>query len=196
MTNIMISRYNKLNLIQLIIGIEVIMLAILDNKNFDKVYRIMLDSFPKDEIRSYEKQQELLGKKCYKIFTLNDVATDEIKAFIATYDFDGFLFAEHFAVDKKHRNQGLGSVILNELIAITDKPICLEVEVPNTPIACRRIEFYKRNGFYSNEYPYIQPAIEQGKQPVPLFIMSTNRKLNALEFESVKSTLYKEVYHQ
>ncbi len=172
------------------------MLNILKEKDFDKVYKIMFDSFPPDEIRRYEKQRALMTKTEYKIYTLCDGDSNEIKAFIATYDFEGFLFAEHFAVDGKYRNQGLGSVILKELISCTAKPICLEVELPSTPIACRRIEFYKRNGFYLNEFRYIQPAIDDGRQPIPLLIMSTGAPLTEQQFQSLKKTVYERVYDQ
>ncbi len=170
------------------------MLSLLKEKDFDKVYDIMQDSFPPNERRSYGNQRALLLKDKYKIYALYDENSDSVKAFIAVYEFKDFLFAEHFAVSSAYRNQGLGTEILKELIDSTNKQICLEVEKPNTELARRRIEFYKRNGLFLNEYPYIQPAIEEGKAPMPLFIMSTKAPLMPKEYEAMKFKVYKEVY--
>ncbi len=170
------------------------MLKLLEEKAFDEVYDIMQGSFPPNERRSREKQRALLSKSRYKIYTIKDETANTLKAFIAVYEFEKFLFAEHFAVSFDYRNQGLGAKILKELIGITDKRICLEVEEPTTELACRRIEFYKRNGFFFNDYPYIQPSIEAGKEPIPLFIMSTKAPLTQAEFDDLKELVYKEVY--
>ncbi len=170
------------------------MLRQLQAEEFDNAYEIMRDSFPPNEIRSREHQRALLLKSGYKIYVLKDESAQTIKAFLATYDFDEFLFVEHFAVSKEYRNQGIGSTMLTELQKTTDKPICLEVEEPNTELSVRRIEFYKRNGFFLNEHTYIQPAIEEGKEPIPLKIMSTNKLLDVKQFTKIKKTLYKEVY--
>ena len=58
----------------------------------------------------------------------------------------------------------------------------------------RRIGFYERNGFFLNEYPYVQPPISQGRKPVPLMIMTSGAAISEKEFEEIRNTLYKEVY--
>ena len=70
----------------------------------------------------------------------------------------------------------------------------LEVEPPETDIAARRIEFYKRNGFYFNNYDYTQPSMAVGQPSIPLRIMSFSRPLSQAEFVQVKDTLYSGVY--
>ncbi len=160
--------------------------------DFDAVYSIMEKSFPSDERRSYEKQRALLDEKKYSVFALQ--GEKSIKAFISTFVFNDFAYVEHFAVSPDFRNQGLGSIILNELKSTLNKSLCLEVELPNTELAKRRIDFYKRNGFYLNDYPYMQPPFSSDKNAVPLLVMTTERTLDKAEFERVKSVLYKEVY--
>ena len=118
----------------------------------------------------------------------------EINAFIALWNFDGFVFIEHFAVSQTVRNCGIGSNILNSVKSITDKIICLEVEIPKGEFEKRRVAFYERNGFFLNEYDYTQPPISQGKNLVPLMIMTSGRKINNCEFENIKQKLYKVVY--
>ncbi len=170
------------------------MLKELEYNEFDKAYSILCDSFPTDERRPYEKQKELLQKSSYKLLGYVDGQSEEIKGIIAIYEFYAFIFVEHLAVSAKYRNCGLGSDILKELMGGSDLPICLEVELPETELAKRRIGFYQRNGFYFNDYPYIQPAMAEGQNPIELKIMSTGQKLEHDEFLRIKALLYKEVY--
>ncbi len=163
----------------------------LDITEFDKMFSIMEKSFPLDEYRPYDEQKDLFKNEYYKVYVEKD---DVIKGFIALWEFDEFFFVEHFAVDPDFRNAGIGAKILKEIAALTDKPFCLEVEPPNEEITKRRIGFYERNGFFLNEYPYIQPPISKGKHPIPLMIMSSEKRLSEEEFLKIKTTLYKEVY--
>ena len=168
------------------------MLKILDNKDFDKIYSIMEKSFPDDEYRPYDEQKALLERKEYKIYTWHNDGI--ICAFIALWEFHNIVYIEHFAVDPDFRNGGIGSKILNEISALTKKQICLEVEPPNDEITMRRVEFYKRCGFFLNEYPYVQPAISKGKKEVPLMIMTHGKKISKIKFNDIKFVLYTNVY--
>jgi len=168
------------------------MLKILDNKDFDKIYSIMEKSFPDDEFRPYDEQKALLDREEYKIYTWN--IDGSICAFIALWEFHNILYIEHFAVDPDFRSGGIGSRILAEISSLTKKQICLEVEPPNDEITTRRVEFYKRNGFFLNEYPYMQPAISKGKRPVPLYIMTYGKKITKMKFNDIKFVLYTNVY--
>ena len=170
------------------------MLKELDRKDFDKVYEIMQLSFPRDEYRPYEGQKALLDEEVYQIYVLMDEDADEMKGLITVWEYEHLGFVEHLAVNPKYRNDGLGSQILKEAAEILGKMMCLEVELPETEIAQRRIGFYKRNGYYLNEYPYVQPALAEGQDPVPLLIMTTGKSLTSEEFEDVKGLLYTKVY--
>ena len=168
------------------------MITLMKLCDFDKMYQIMSQSFPPDEFRPYDEQKALLDNPLYSEYTLID--GDEMKAFIAVWNFDSFMYVEHFAVNPMHRNGGLGSQILSEIKSVFQKNVCLEVEPPENDVSRRRIEFYKRNGFYLNDYPYIQPAISKGKNPVPLMLMTTECGLNEKELDNIKYELYKRVY--
>ena len=100
-----------------------------------------------------------------------------------------------FAVSAAARCQGLGSSILNEIKHILSCQICLEVELPKTDLAKRRIAFYKRNGFALNDYPYIQPALSKGRHPLPLLLMTTDGTITPDRFAYIKTTLYQHVYN-
>ncbi len=170
------------------------MLKLLETKQFDDVFSIMDASFPIDEHRPYDEQKELLRDPHYRIYVIDDETTGKIKSFVAVWQFEKFVYIEHLATSGEHRNCGLGGVILDELNNLFDCKICLEVEPPTTDITQRRIAFYERNGFYLNDYSYVQPPISAGRKEVDLLIMSTGGKISKDEFDKVKNTLYKHVY--
>lgn len=167
-------------------------MVIIDKTNFDAVYSLLERSFPPDERRSYEEQKKLLDEKEYKIYAKFD--GDALVGFLATWSFGTQAYVEHFAVSPEFRNNGEGSRMLAETIKTLGVPVCLEVEKPEDELTTRRINFYKRNGFFLNLYPYIQPAYSPEKQPVPLLIMSTGANLTESEFKKIRSSLYKIVY--
>lgn len=166
----------------------------LKSTEFDQLYDLIKESFPKEEYRDYEKQKTLFRHPEYRIFVKKDKESEEIKAFLAVWEFDSFVYVEHFAVNPAMRNGGIGSKMLKTLMEATDKMIILEVEPPEDEMAVRRIGFYKRNGFYFNEYPYIQPSMGEGRKETPLFLMSTERKLCEEEYSKIRDTLYTKVY--
>ncbi len=170
------------------------MLEELQVKDFDKVYSMMEESFPVDERRTYEEQKALLDNEMYSIYILPDTENDNIKAFIAIWRFDDFAFVEHFAVSSLYRNGGLGALILQEVKKFLSSMICLEVELPEEEMAKRRIGFYERNGFYYNEYEYMQPAISKDRNEIPLRIMTTGGKVTEDRFNEMKDILYQYVY--
>lgn len=164
-------------------------------QDFDKIYDLMQSSFPSDEYRTCAEQKALLCDPAYSIYaSFNE--TREVLAFIAVWDFNDFAFIEHFAVNPQYRNSGLGSLLLKELLEKIGKTVCLEVESPLTEMANRRIGFYKRNNFFLNKYPYVQPAISRGKKALPLFIMTSGSKITRSLFERIKNTLHTKVYKQ
>ncbi len=170
-------------------------LELLNHNDFDKVYEILEENFPVDEIRPYDKQRKLLENSIYQIYAVMDKSKDVVKAFVAVYELEHFVFLEHFAVNAQYRNQGLGGKILQELKHMSGKMICLEVEPSTTEVATRRIGFYKRNDFYLNDYTYMQPPLAANQKPVELKIMSSEKLLSVQEFETIKSTLFTEVYN-
>lgn len=167
--------------------------AKITKQEFKDIFEIMQQSFPGEEFRNYNAQKELLNIKNYNIaFKKND--ENRVICFIASWEFDNFIFIEHFAVAQCTRNSGVGSAFLKDFLFHCNKNVILEVEVPTTEIKKRRIDFYKRLGFYLNKYEYLQPAMRENTLPIPLKIMSNNTYLNELEFYNIKDTLYKIVY--
>lgn len=171
------------------------MLQELNRADFEKVYALMDESFPPDEHRPCGEQKALLDDEAYRILVLH-APDGEVQGFFAVWEFDAFLFVEHFAVNPAFRNGGVGSKMLAELLETAGKPVCLEVELPETEMARRRIGFYQRSGFVLNPYPYIQPSISAGRNPLPLAIMSAPRAIGPEEFEEFRRLVYARVYKQ
>lgn len=163
------------------------MLQRINETNFPEIYRIMQASFSDDEYRPYDEQLALFEEPEYRIYYMS-------AGFLAVWEFESFIYIEHFAVDPALRNSGTGSAMLQELVKQYQKPICLEVELPEDELTRRRIGFYERNGFVFNEYPYIQPPISKGKSPVPLRIMTYGSAITQDTFEEMKRVLYQRVY--
>lgn len=163
------------------------MLQRINETDIPEIYRIMQASFSDDEYRPYDEQLALFEEPEYRIYYMP-------AGFLAVWEFESFIYIEHFAVDPALRNSGTGSAMLQELVKQYQKPICLEVELPEDELTRRRIGFYERNGFVFNEYPYIQPPISKGKSPVPLRIMTYRSEITREEFQKMKEILYRRVY--
>ena len=168
------------------------MLEQLQYSDFDTTYKIMENSFPLTEFRPKNEQAKLFENKYYNVIGIKD--NNVPISIAAIWNFEDFMFIEHLATLPEYRNKGLGAQLLREITSNTTKIVCLEVEPPVDELTRRRVRFYERNGMFFNEYPYIQPSISEGRQPIPLFIMTSNRKIDEQEFSRIKNKLYIEVY--
>lgn len=170
------------------------MLQKVKKEDYDSVFEIMSQSFSEDEYRSYHGEKELFQHDNYYTYVYKDNEKDIIKGFISLWEFEDFIYIEHFATAKDFRNQGIGGKILRNLVEIAEKTICLEVEPPEDESSQRRINFYKRNGFHLNDYDYVQPPLREDGRPLNFLIMSSDEYLDQDQFETVRKTLYKELF--
>lgn len=165
----------------------------MDDRDFDKVFSIMMASFPESERRTYGGQRELLADPHYRLITEMD-ENNNIIAFLAAWEFPQFRFVEHIAVDPGIRGGGIGGKLMAAYIGESTQPILLEVEPPDTDLAQRRISFYERLGFRLNPFEYVQPPLQKGQPDLPLKIMSYLQTLTDAEFALYKEILYTKVY--
>lgn len=154
---------------------------------------MMEEAFPKEEIRTYEGQLALLENPYYWLKRKVDEEGNLI-AFMAVWEFEDFCFVEHLAVSRQARGNGIGGQMMREYMRQSVKPVVLEVELPETDIAKRRIGFYQRLGFQLNGFAYQQPPMRKGHGWYPLLIMSFPSSLTEEEFEPIKKKIYREVY--
>ena len=162
-------------------------------ESFAQVYRLLERSFPPEERRSFEGQRALFQREEYKLLSLRS-PHGKLLGLMAVWEFESFVFLEHFAIDPDCRNLGLGSKMLLALKKVSaPKAICLEAELPKEELSRRRLEFYKRNGFLPREQAYIQPSLGPGRAPIPLQILSTEGETK-LPFVQIRKELYTRVY--
>ena len=170
------------------------MIERLSEADFDQVFSLMERSFPEDERRDYNEQRELFAEPAYNLYAKRSPEAAGLQAFLALWELGDMVYIEHFAVDPDCRNGGLGGRILQKVIEGSQTRICLEVEPPETELAARRIGFYERNGFSYNDYFYMQPPIAEGRNAIPLRLMTTGGPLDEAEFLNVRDLLYEKVY--
>lgn len=168
------------------------MLKLLNKQDFGQLYHILVESFPPEELRSKQEHAALLDHPDYRVWAY--YGGQQLQGFLTVWSLRDFAFIEHFAVRAECRNSGLGSKLLQALSQKLGKRLCLEAELPETDLAKRRLDFYRRNGFAVNEYPYLQPALEAGKSPVPLYILTTDGSVSKEEFKTLVTDIYKTVY--
>ena len=165
----------------------------LDRNDFEEIFHIMEQSFPADERREKEGQKKLLEEEKYELLGVKKEG--RLLAFMAVWNFAEFVFIEHFAVDERARNSGIGGKMLEALSGQKAGKVVLEVELPEDSLKKRRIAFYNRHGFVFNGYPYIQPPMGADRHAIPLRIMSAPEPLSEEEFQTVRAKLYENVYH-
>ena len=162
--------------------------------DFENFWSLYNQSFPEEERRDLELQQEIMT---HPAFQIRHYKEDELyQGFINTFHFSDFVFVDHLAVAAELRSNGVGSIMMGELIRSTEKPIILEVERPVSQDAVRRIDFYESLGFHLNVFDYIQPPIDEGRKPIPLFLMSYPERLDAAAYEKVRQIIHRNVYNQ
>ncbi len=165
-----------------------------DKALYDYVEQLMTTSFPPEEYRSLEELRNYTDTKPH--FYCNSILHQDTPIGLITYwDFEGFYYVEHFAIDPSQRNGGHGKNVLSLLCQLTNKPIVLEVEAPEEEMTIRRINFYKRHDFTLWEKPYMQPPYKQGDPYLPMLLMTHGNLECEKDFDSVKAQIYREVYN-
>ncbi len=165
----------------------------IDGARFDAFFALLDVSLPPDEHRSYDAQKALLAEPAYAIMTAEEEGA--VRAIMAVWEFCGWRYVEHFAVDPALRGRGVGAAMLGEYLGRDERRVVLEVELPETEIARRRIGFYTRCGLEISDFAYAQPPLNPGDGMLPLRLMASGGALTDGEAAAVRALLYREVYH-
>jgi RimJ/RimL family protein N-acetyltransferase len=154
---------------------------------------LLVASFPESERRDLAHLRQISMHN--KAFSAHIIINDNQPAgLLNSWDFDDFIFIEHFAIDTARRNKGIGHQALKIIIENMNLPIVLEVELPEDEISMRRTEFYKRAGFQLWQHEYKQPPYRKGHDFLPMRLMAVGNLSEKNDFERVKNTLYNQVY--
>ena len=164
-----------------------------DKDHYCFAENLLTTAFPKEERRELTLQREYTDHN--KLFNNNILLADEDPVgFISYWDFDEFLYVEHFAIDETKRSGGYGKMVLDALKEKLQRPIVLEVELPKNETSKRRISFYQRQGYQLWKKEYQQPPYRKGDNYLPMHLMVQGELSSATDFDQVKETLYKKVY--
>ena len=158
-----------------------------------KVKKIYENSFPVNERRDFIKLITLLSDIKFQLLAIT--FENEVVGMLSKWDFDSFIYIEHFAIASDFRGNGMGSYILQNLLQDEIRQIVLEVELPDDEISLKRIKFYEKFGFHCCQERYIQPPYDKDKESVSMLLMTTQLIDSLQDFQYIKNILYHEVYN-
>lgn len=159
----------------------------------DQVEKTYNDSFPEAERRAFSLVRTLLREDTrFRIYTL--FRDEAYVGFITAWQFEGFVYAEHFAIDETARNGGIGGKAMKGFLARHEDPIVLEVEMPTEEMSKRRVGFYERLGFVLDHHTYFQPPYRQGEDWLEMRLMTHGDIDMEESFENIKTVIHENVY--
>lgn len=143
------------------------------SEDYAFVETLMDSAFPADERRDVAGQRYNVDHN-EKMRCLLIKDGDVNVGFITVWSLpSGFSYVEHLAIADNMRQCGYGTLSLAALVSMPGvSSVILEVEMPTTDEAKRRISFYEKCGFSLWPRPYIQPAYSSDKQSLPMRIMT------------------------
>jgi ribosomal protein S18 acetylase RimI-like enzyme len=167
----------------------------IENKDFDYFYSLLEEDFCWEERKDKERELLTFSHPNFRPCFIYD--NDQLVGYFCYWEFDDFIFAEHLAILKDIRDNGIGTRFVKEFLNASNKLVIGEVEHPNTKLAQRRVNFYKRLGFKLNEkYNYIQPSYHPTGETVPLIIITYPRNIEDDEYDKYIGIIKREVYEK
>ena len=171
---------------------------ILSERDYPEFLRLYTDSFPEEERRPYADTADLANfilSNGDRFHILAAREADRFVGFITYWQFPDYIYGEHFAIIPEMRGRNIGAHMMRHLLDNVSHNMILEVELPETEIARRRIGFYERLGFTPHpEIPYIQPPYSPGLQELPLMLM-THGDVDLSDWRKAVAPILRNVYN-
>lgn len=161
---------------------------------FERVFPILQEAFPVTELRTKQKQKELLQDPLYRLYAIQNETLEDVGVLAFWELGQDWIYMEHFAISPEKRNGGFGGFVLDSFLNQIQKNAVLEVEVPEDTLTKRRVAFYERHGFYFNPYPYLQPPMREGQSTLPLRLMTRPTKIDVDTYERYRLCIHQKVY--
>lgn len=157
----------------------------LSYNQFKELYTI---SFPIFEQRTEEQQEKAFNHSAYHLSGYEE--NNAFIGFISYWEFEEYIYIEHFAINQELRGKGYGNKILNDFITIkTPKIVLLEIDPIVDEVSEARLRFYRRCGFYENPYPHIHPPYRNGNKGHSLVVLTTQREITEKEYQTFHTEL-------
>jgi hypothetical protein len=161
---------------------------------FGTMYELYQSAFPAVERRTLGDLEGVLNSD--KRFVMAVLLKDnEFVGFFNYWLFEGFIYAEHFALNPKLRGQNMGSEVMKTFFLNINLPVVFEVEMPENETAIRRIAFYERLECKLLPHKYAQPHYDGSGKLLPMLLMTNNYDYVDKHFSRIKNMVYKEVYN-
>ncbi len=161
-------------------------------EELDYFYSLLEQDFCFDERKTKEDVLKDFSNPSFKPCFIKNGKM--IIGYFSYWEFDSFIYGEHFAILKELRNQNIGSNFLKQFLTLLKKIFIFEVEKPTDELSQRRINFYLRNGIQFNKFKYFQPSYHKGTDKIPMLIASYPNKLSYKEFLNYTKFIKKAVY--
>ena len=88
-------------------------------------------AFPEDERPSFDAVRERSDERFHFLVVEND---DEPVGLLTYWNFDDFVYVEHFAIDEDMRDQGFGKAAFLTFLSQQHKQVLFEVELPHDEV--------------------------------------------------------------
>ena len=106
----------------------------------DQVERTYNEAFPVVERRDFALVRQLIANEpAFQLRVFYREGT--YVGFLSNWQFVGFRYVEHFAIDPAARNGGIGGIALRLFLALQEDAVVLEVELPVDELTRRRVGF-------------------------------------------------------
>lgn len=152
---------------------------------FQAVYSV---SFPVHEQRNETQQTEAFAEPGYFLETYR--FEGQQAAFIAWWQFDGYIYIEHLAVSPQLRGRNIGSEVLRGFSGEHPQDlILLEIDPLVDEVSRKRLRFYEKLGFRINPYPHFHPPYDPAFPPHELIVLSLPREITPAEYEIFRRDL-------
>ncbi|MCD7972016.1 MAG: GNAT family N-acetyltransferase [Candidatus Azobacteroides sp.] len=161
----------------------------MNNEWWNKFIRIYSTSFPVYEQRSIIQQETAFMNPRYHLFFTHK--EDKIQAFISFWDFDEYIYIEHFAVNQELRGQHIGSETLVAFKEKVGKRILLEIDPVTDEISRKRLSFYEKLNFKVNPYIHLHPPYDPAYPPHELVVLTSDKPIFAVLYQQFKNDLEK-----
>lgn len=151
---------------------------------FKDVYAV---SFPVFEQRSELQQEQAFMSPYYHLNCYTDRGI--FIGFVAYWEFEKYIYVEHFAIHQNLRGQGYGSVVLKDLTNKAGKRVLLEIDPVMDDISAARLRFYQACGFFENPFSHIHPPYCKDYSGHKLIVLSSGWRMEDVEYEQFAADL-------
>lgn len=163
----------------------------LEDRYFQEIWHLYETSFPKEERRNISEQKIILKEKKYCAQYFLEEST--LIAFLFYWQFEEYIFIEHFAVNSAFRGKSYGSSILDTFLK-KYKKVFLEIDPICDVVSQRRFHFYKKFGFVKNEFEHYQIPLRKGADILPLTLLSFPQKLSPQTYQNLYSKMQQALF--